>query len=82
MSASKKPPSCAVCTRDPAQVNNERRECSVVNCPHRRVAWSERPTAEQHQPPRCPWCKAQGPGTCLDAKEAARCFWGMQNKDR
>jgi len=34
---------CYVCQRDPALVNSERSECSHVDCPHRRKAWSERP---------------------------------------
>jgi hypothetical protein len=35
---------CRVCHRDPMRVNSLVSECSFVDCPHRRVAWSERPT--------------------------------------
>lgn len=34
---------CGVCQRPPERVNNEMAECSHVECPHRRRAWSERP---------------------------------------
>lgn len=37
---------CPTCSRDPAKVNAHDRECSHVDCPNRRRAWSERPTAE------------------------------------
>ena len=35
---------CAVCTRDPQLANSHTSECSHIDCPHRRKAWSERPT--------------------------------------
>lgn len=34
---------CVVCTRDPQRMNSEFAECSVVDCPHRGKAWSDRP---------------------------------------
>jgi hypothetical protein len=34
---------CNVCYRDPSNVNNDFRECSHVNCPHRAKAWSTGP---------------------------------------
>lgn len=34
---------CAVCLRDPERMNNAMAECSHVDCPYRRHAWSERP---------------------------------------
>lgn len=36
---------CQVCSRDPARMNSDVAECSHCECPHRRKAWSERPTA-------------------------------------
>ena len=42
---------CAVCKRDPARANGELAECSHIDCPHRRKAWSERPTPQ----PRRRW---------------------------
>lgn len=38
------PAKCGVCQRDPARRNSAVAECSHVECPHRRRAWSERPT--------------------------------------
>lgn len=35
---------CNVCSRDPSRVNSTFAECSHIQCPHRRTAWSERPT--------------------------------------
>jgi hypothetical protein len=32
---------CATCGRDPAKVNTWFAECSHVDCPHRRKAWSD-----------------------------------------
>jgi len=46
---------CPVCGRDPKRVNNEASECSHVECPSRRSAWSERPTAAELH--RGPWPK-------------------------
>lgn len=40
----KPPAKCAVCQRDPERMNSSFSECSHVDCPHRRHAWSERPT--------------------------------------
>lgn len=34
---------CGTCSRDPKKMNSEFAECSHVECPHRRRAWSERP---------------------------------------
>lgn len=34
---------CTTCQRDPKRMNSDIAECSHVECPHRRVAWSERP---------------------------------------
>lgn len=43
---------CVVCQRDPKRMNSDVAECSHVACPHRRRAWSERPTpAELHRGP-------------------------------
>lgn len=36
---------CQTCRRDRTKVNSEWAECSHVDCPHRRRAWSERPRA-------------------------------------
>ena len=48
MSAAK----CSTCSRDPARMNSEVAECSHCDCPHRRRAWSERPTpAQLHRGP-------------------------------
>lgn len=33
-----------MCNRDPERMNSAVAECSHVQCPHRRKAWSERPT--------------------------------------
>ena len=39
---------CTICNRDPKSVNNPAfSECSHVDCPHRRSAWSERPTKRE-----------------------------------
>lgn len=38
---------CNVCSRDPNRMNSEIAECSHPDCPHRRKAWSERPTPSQ-----------------------------------
>lgn len=35
---------CNVCTRDPSRMNSDLAECSHIQCPHRRRAWSERPS--------------------------------------
>lgn len=35
---------CNVCNRDPSRMNSDIAECSHIQCPHRRTAWSERPT--------------------------------------
>lgn len=40
----KPPAKCAVCQRSPERMNSAFSECSHVDCPHRRRAWSERPT--------------------------------------
>jgi len=34
---------CGTCHRDPWRMNSDSAECSHVDCPHRRHAWSERP---------------------------------------
>ncbi|WP_295978758.1 hypothetical protein [uncultured Variovorax sp.] len=44
---------CSVCTRDPERMNGDMSECSHIDCPHRRKAWSERPTPAQLY--RGPW---------------------------
>lgn len=46
---------CVVCQRDPQRTNNTIYECSHVDCPSRRKAWSERPTPQQLF--RGPWPK-------------------------
>jgi hypothetical protein len=38
---------CATCHRNPERMNSDVAECSHVDCPHRRRAWSERPTRAQ-----------------------------------
>lgn len=43
----KPPATCSTCNRDPARMNSAVAECSHVDCPHRRRAWSDRPTAVQ-----------------------------------
>ena len=35
---------CGTCSRDPERMNGEFSECSHPECPHRRQAWSERPS--------------------------------------
>lgn len=34
---------CTVCQRNPERMNSDIAECSHVDCPNRRKAWSERP---------------------------------------
>lgn len=46
---------CTVCRRDPGRMNSAVAECSHVDCPHRRHAWSERPTRGELY--RGPWAK-------------------------
>ena len=36
---------CQTCHRDSKRANSEWAECSHVDCPHRRRAWSEGPRA-------------------------------------
>lgn len=43
---------CAVCNRNPERMNSDIAECSHVECPTRRKAWSERPN-----PVLGPWSK-------------------------
>jgi hypothetical protein len=38
---------CNVCARDPERMNGELSECSHVECPHRRRAWSDKPSTHQ-----------------------------------
>lgn len=45
--------SCTICVRNPERVNSTFSECSHVDCPHRRKAWSERPTPAELY--RGPW---------------------------
>lgn len=45
---------CAICSRDPKRMNSAAAECSHVDCPHRRRAWSERP-APAPRAPRTPF---------------------------
>lgn len=35
---------CGTCHRDSQRMNSAIAECSHVECPHRRHAWSERPS--------------------------------------
>lgn len=35
---------CTVCSRNPERMNSEIAECSHIDCPNRRSAWSERPS--------------------------------------
>lgn len=37
------PGNCNVCSRNPERMNSAIAECSHIQCPFRRVAWSERP---------------------------------------
>ena len=46
---------CVICKRDPKRMNSEAAECSCWECPHRRKAWSERPTRQELF--RGPWPK-------------------------
>lgn len=39
---SKPKPVCAVCNRDPDRMNSDIAECSHIECPARRKAWSDR----------------------------------------
>jgi hypothetical protein len=48
---------CGTCARDPSRMNSDRAECSHVECPHRRHAWSERPTPADLF--KGPWKKAE-----------------------
>ncbi len=58
---------CAVCARDPERMNSEFAECSHVDCPHRRRAWSERPAPNY----RWPWPKnVDADPLPLDGKKA------------
>ncbi len=45
---------CKVCQRDPERMNSDIAECSHVDCPHRRKAWSERPVAAPRRAPPQP----------------------------
>lgn len=45
--------SCVICMRDPKRMNGEFSECSHPECPHRRRAWSDRPTPSY----KGPWTK-------------------------
>lgn len=38
---------CNTCARDPGRMNSDFAECSHIDCPHRRRAWSERPSRAQ-----------------------------------
>jgi hypothetical protein len=42
---------CTTCNRDPDRMNGPVSECSHVECPHRRHAWSERPGRELFKGP-------------------------------
>lgn len=53
-------PHCNVCTRDPKRMNSDIAECSHIQCPHRRTAWSERPTRADVF--RGPWTKPEPEG--------------------
>ena len=44
---------CITCQRSPERMNSDIAECSHVDCPHRRKAWSERPEPTY----RGPWQK-------------------------
>ena len=44
---------CIICQRNPERMNSEFAECSHVDCPHRRKAWSDRPAPTY----RGPWPK-------------------------
>ena len=44
---------CGTCNRDPQRMNSEFSECSHSECPHRRHAWSERPSPSF----KGPWAK-------------------------
>ena len=46
---------CNVCNRNPERMNSDIAECSHVDCPNRRRAWSERPTPSDLY--RGPWKK-------------------------
>lgn len=43
---------CTTCGRNPEKVNDDWHECSHADCPHRRHAWSERPSPRLNAP--CP----------------------------
>ncbi len=45
---------CVVCYRYPEAVNGWNSECSHVDCPHRRKAWSEGPDLVKR---KGPWLK-------------------------
>ena len=38
------PALCEVCRREHERMNSDVAECSHVDCPHRRRAWSDRPS--------------------------------------
>lgn len=46
---------CTTCNRDAKRMNSEIVECSHVECPHRRHAWSERPSGRENF--KGPWPK-------------------------
>jgi hypothetical protein len=46
---------CVTCGRDPERMNSHVAECSHVDCPNRRKAWSERPRPAH----RGPWPKSE-----------------------
>jgi len=45
------PARCATCQRSPEAINCATRECAVIDCPHRRVCWSDRPPPEDGRTP-------------------------------
>lgn len=54
---------CAVCARNPDRMNSDFAECSHVDCPCRRKAWSERPQPVPRK--RWPFPVAKDPRTPL-----------------
>lgn len=49
---------CRTCNRNPERVNSAVAECSHVDCPHRRRAWSERPQPVRTVHPKKPYTEA------------------------
>ncbi|MDD2728297.1 hypothetical protein [Malikia sp.] len=51
------PKKCSTCNRDPKRMNSDFAECSHIDCPARRKAWSEQPSHAEFF--KGPWPKSE-----------------------